>query len=181
MTGRVKKQDVLDLELYLAVSNGNEHRVRQYLQEGANPNATVDGGRSAFKQALWLQMLDFAELMIQHGADINAQGADNSGRAGQGSPVWLTAIYRDIMRQTTARTEFCIRHGADFTLPFTYDGAVVNVNKALDIYSAILVDKERAAMREVRRLIDRELAVLTRQRQAQMSRQRRDNHGRYRL
>ena len=170
------RQAVLDQALFLAVSNGDEKMIRHYLDEGADPNAPVDAGRSAFGVAVWLQMLDTAQDMLARGARINQQRDD-----GQGAPLWLAALFRDATKQTTARTQFCIRNGANFALTFKYGERTVGVLEALDEFRSVLGRAEREGLQAVRALVVAELAVVTRARQQQMGAKRRHEGGRYKL
>lgn len=175
MTRADDRQAVIDQALYLAVNNGDEKNMRAYLAEGANPNTPVDGGKSAFGTALWLQMLDVAQEMLSYGADINFQ------RGEEGAPIWLTALLRDGMRQTTARTQFCIDHGANFAMTFKYGERMVTVLQALDEVATVLSEKERDGLRAVRRMVEAELALDTRARQQRLGAKRRSDNGRYKL
>lgn len=170
------RQAVIDHALFIAVSNADMARIQQYLAEGANPNVPVDAGRSAFGVALWLGMLDVAADLIKHGADINLQRDD-----GTGAPVWLAALFRDATKNTTVRTAFCIRHGADFSLPFTYGNRTVTVLEALDELRMVLSQSERAGLKVVRGMVEGELAVATRQRQQQLGTLRRGDNRKFKL
>lgn len=170
------RQEVLDYALFLAVSNANEHKVRQFLGEGANPNRATEGCRSAFAEAANLMMFDLAALMIAHGADVNYQ--ENKGHS---VPPWVSALLRDAMKQTTARTAFYIKHGADFSLPFVYADKPADVYKVLDDMKLVLIERERIALRAVRALVDTELAVVTRQRQQRMGNAHLKNKGKFKL
>lgn len=170
------RQAVLDQALYLAVSTGEVQKMRQFLAEGGNPNAPIDAGRSAFGVALWLNMLDVAHEMLTFGGDVNAQRDQ-----GKSPPLWMTAIYRDAHYNTTARTEFCIKNGADFSLTFDYAGRQVNVLDMMDEYKKILTRNERAALVKLRCIIERELALRTRLRHGQIAGKRNTDGRRFKL
>ena len=170
------RQAVIDHALFLAVSNADTANIKNYLAEGANPNAPIEAGRSAFGVALWLGMFDVATEMIAHGAKVNFQRDD-----GTGAPVWFASLFRDAVKNTTARTEFCIRHGADFTLPFTYGTRTVTVLDAMEEVRTVLNEQERANLLIVRRLVEAELAIATRQRQQQLGILRRGDNRKYKL
>lgn len=170
------RQAVIDHALFIAVSNADMAHIKQYLAEGANPNAPIDAGRSAFGVAMWLAMFDVAADLIKHGADINFQRDD-----GAGAPVWLAALFRDATKNTTARTAFCIAHGADFTLAFTYGSRTVTVLEALDELRSVLSAGERDSLVVVRRMVEGELALATRQRQQQLGTLRRGDNRKYKL
>lgn len=168
------RQAIIDHALFIAVSNADMAHIKQYLDEGANPNTPVDAGRSAFGVALWLGMLDVAADLITHGADINLQRE-------AAAPVWLAALFRDATKNTTSRTAFCIRHGADFTLPFVYGTRTVTVLEALDELRMVLSQSERAGLKVVRGMVEGELAIATRQRQQQLGTLRRGDNRKYKL
>lgn len=173
MSGNDDRQAVLDQALFLAVNNQDVSSVRRYLAKGANPNKPVEAGRSAFGQALWLMQLDAAEAMMAYGVDVNKRCL-----GGTGAPVWTLALYRDAAKHTTARTEFCIRHGANFLLPLRCEGQGLTVLAFLEDIRVAMTPHERAGLPAVMALV---AAELTREQRKHLINWRRNDNRKHKL
>jgi hypothetical protein len=127
MTARSEEQKKIDLCLWLALSTGEEARVPQYLDAGADPNVIVQDNQSCLGLALQLQMFDFAELMIRHHGGDPAFQAD----PGVSLPVFMSSMMLDVLNGQTARIAFLVRMGADLTKGFIFDGRSADARDAL--------------------------------------------------
>ena len=61
--------------IHKAAGDGNIEAVKQYLDGGADVNATYGGGRTPLHQAAWKGHKEIAELLIANGADVDTLGA----------------------------------------------------------------------------------------------------------
>lgn len=81
---QVPSQAENDIALIAAVRNHNYDAVRVLLDRGANPNVRIAGG-SAFSQAVVSSNINMINLLLEHGADVNAGGP-------QGRTLLVTAV-----------------------------------------------------------------------------------------
>ncbi len=177
MSADTQKPQTLEGALFAAVMDRDGARIRQCLLDGADPNVPVEEGRSCFGQALWQTMFDAAGLMIAHGADVNYRSGGPSGK-----PLWLSIMYRDIMTLTATRTAFCLCHGADLTMTFDHLGQTMGVIGMLDAFvGATVSEPERASLRQMRVMVETELAAGARQRHMQLAGKRRQDGRRFKL
>lgn len=70
LSPRLSAQEVPDL--FMTIYEGDRAQVRQLLDEGADPNMTVDG-RTPLMFAIWGQHMDIVKLLVANGADLNQE------------------------------------------------------------------------------------------------------------
>ena len=134
----------LDRELYEAANSGDFEGVKELLEAGANPSATIDGDGNPLIGAARSDRADIAKLLLDQGAD------PNGAVAGDGSPL-INAAARGRLDQV----RMLIERGADVNLAVDGDEnplmnaaegghlAVVEllISKGADIHARILNDR----------------------------------------
>jgi uncharacterized protein len=63
--------------IHKAAYRGELKKVRDLLQEGANPDARDSFGGTALHAAMFQKNMEVVKVLLDHGCDINAQGTGN--------------------------------------------------------------------------------------------------------
>jgi uncharacterized protein len=63
--------------IHKAAYRGELQKVRDLLQEGANPDARDSFGGTALHAAMFQKNMEVVKVLLDHGCDINAQGTGN--------------------------------------------------------------------------------------------------------
>lgn len=94
-------------DLRSAASTGHAERVRQLLQSGVDPNTFDESGLSALHHAADKEHLYVVALLLDHGADVNAQDARRLGNTPLGEVASTCSL---------AMAELLLKAGANPTL-----------------------------------------------------------------
>lgn len=119
-----KRPAMSDKEFMKLCRSGTAAEVEEAIMNGANVNAKENGFyKTSLMEATYYGKADIAEVLLKHGADVNARSADSRG--------WTALMWAAIQGQAEV-AEVLLKYGAD-----------INTKAAKDGYTALMFSVTR--------------------------------------